>query len=255
MNDHDYIEGVARPVVPVGITPAPVTAAPVSSPAPVAILDADNPRQYLDRLKEISSVLVEFIRDRHLVKKIGDKEHVYLEGWQFLGSQPWIRCYAVIEWTREILDDANKPFGWEARALVYRDGFVIGAGDAMCLRFIVVAAGYSGTSAEDMPGTSEKPEEKPTPAKPIESAEQTEARRNKGIRDIHIWCANRGIDTKEPDGMYLFVLRDTFPQLFNDKSDDEVTSKILSLEQLQLFSRTLQAFHARIKRSEEEANG
>ena len=52
--------------------------------------------------------------------------------------------------------------------------------------------------------------------------------------------------------MYRFVLRDTFLEKFKDVPDAEVSSKALTLAELQQFSVALQKFHARAKQLEEE---
>ena len=100
--------------------------------ANLAMLDADTPEEFMDRISRVCKILVDVVEKQNLSKKLGrgDKRHVELEAWQFLASMPWIRCSAVIEWTKEI----GNGEGWEARALVYRDGQVVGAGEGMCLK-------------------------------------------------------------------------------------------------------------------------
>jgi hypothetical protein len=128
----------------------------------------------------------------------------------------------------------------------------------------LVATGCSDIftqGVEDMPATMAAqgeprnvtpPAAKAAPkAPPVESPAEATRRRKEGIKNIHVWCANRGIDTSEKDGLYKFVLRDTFEELFRDKPDEEVSSTKLDLVQLQQFSRALQAFVARVKANEE----
>jgi hypothetical protein len=170
--EQEIIEGEARALAVVE-PPAKVNS--------LAMLDAATPEEYMERISRVCKILVDVVEKQKLSKKLGrgDKKHVELEAWQFLGSMPWIRCSAVIDWTKEIGDGQ----GWEARALVYRDGVVVGAGDGMCLRsesnwkapkdyfalrsmaqsramsralqgplrFIFVLAGYAGAGAEEMP--------------------------------------------------------------------------------------------------------
>lgn len=150
------------------LTPAPV--------GQVSIYRSQDPKEQLQEAMDRASVLVEVVRKQGLAKKLGgDKEHVQVEAWQFLGSQ--FGLIADIEWTKELED------GWEARAALIRlaDGAVLTHADAECRRSesnwknrdsyairsmaqtravskvfrnalssVMVMAGFSGTPAEEM---------------------------------------------------------------------------------------------------------
>lgn len=157
------------------LTPAPV--------GQVSIYRSQDPKEQLQEAMDRASVLVEVVRKQGLAKKLGgDKEHVQVEAWQFLGSQ--FGLIADIEWTKELED------GWEARAALIRlaDGAVLTHADAECRRAesnwknrdsyairsmaqtravskvfrnalssVMVMAGFSGTPAEEMDHTTSAP--------------------------------------------------------------------------------------------------
>lgn len=227
MNDH--IDAEVRPL-------AVREEAALDSPMG-GILDARTPEEYVERLQRVCRPLVDFVRQRGLAHRFrGDKEHIELEAWQFLGSMPWIRCNAVVEWVRE-LPDKN---GFEARALCYRDGQVVGAAESRCdrnernwdrkdyfqlesmaqtramsrafqgpLRFIFVAAGYSPTSAEDMgyagprsdfpPASGSKPAEPPkTPPSPVsETGKAGPYEHRRGVTALMALCHSRGVSDSQ----------------------------------------------------------
>lgn len=142
----------------------------------VSIYRSSDPAEQLAEARERARVLVEVVREQGLAKKLGgQKEHVQVEAWQFLGSQ--FGLIADIEWTKELED------GWEARAALIRlaDGAVLTHADAECRRAesnwknrdsyairsmaqtravskvfrnalssVMVMAGFSGTPAEEM---------------------------------------------------------------------------------------------------------
>lgn len=132
------------------------------------------PREMLDQAIQYANTLADVIRAKHLYKTIGNKNHVLVEGWTFLGSL--LGAFPVVKWTRKLED------GWEARVEVWKAGQIIGAAEASCTReeanwksrddyalrsmaqtratgkalrlplgFIVVLAGYNATPAEEMP--------------------------------------------------------------------------------------------------------
>ena len=148
-----------------------------------------------------------------------DRYHVNVEGWQTLAA--FLGLAVVPVWSRRVMDPVTgkpervtytvhetsypkgkgdgKPFverdyeidgySWEARVECYKDGALLGAGEAMCsrsegtwkerddyavrgmaqtratsraiagaARWIVTLAGYSGTPAEEMAGEDVEPE-------------------------------------------------------------------------------------------------
>lgn len=277
----DIIDADVRPLA-VRDEPGDIQAA---APHSLAMLDATTPEEYMERISRVCKILVDVVEKQKLAKKLGrgDKKHVELEAWQFLGSMPWIRCSAIIEWTKEVGDGQ----GWEARAQVYRDGVIVGAGEGMCLRsesnwkapkdyfalrsmaqsramsralqgplrFIFVLAGYAGAGAEEMPPDAAAESAPREPAKPpAESAAAIEERRQRGIRGVHIYCNTHKIDTKGDASPYRRILLEEFPDVFSDPAVD-VSSKALDLPQLQRFSLSLQSFVREVRQNEEAANG
>lgn len=149
--------------------------APVEAPAG-GLFKADSPADVLARATEVADALAPMLREKGLISKIGQGEHVRVEGWLTLGQM--LSVTPVNVWTREL------EKGWEARVEARTlDGRVIGAAEAMCLRdeanwkdsdefairsmaqtratskalasvlrFVVTLAGFSGTPAEEMVG-------------------------------------------------------------------------------------------------------
>jgi surface antigen len=123
----------------------------------------------------MADALKAMIVSRNLTARIGNKDHVLLEGWTTLGSM--LGVVAVTEWTRKVED------GWEARVEARTlDGRVVGAAESVCLRsertwkdrdeyalksmaqtraaskalrmplgFVMQLAGFDPTPAEEMP--------------------------------------------------------------------------------------------------------
>lgn len=135
----------------------------------------DNPATVLEKATETANALAPVLRDKGMLSKIGDKDHVRIEGWQTLGSMLGVTPVGV--WTKPV------DGGWEAKVNAQTlDGRVIGSAEAMCLRaeenwkssdefairsmaqtraaskalasvlrFVVTLAGFAGTPAEEMP--------------------------------------------------------------------------------------------------------
>ena len=148
---------------------------------PAAPLFTGDPGAVLVAARMIAEQLGAVIRDRHLAKRIGNRDYVLLEGWTLLGSM--VGVFAEVEWTRPVLDAGGRQLGWEARAVARSvDGRAISAAEAMCARdevtwrqrdeyalrsmaqtraiskalrlplgFIVELAGYNATPADEVP--------------------------------------------------------------------------------------------------------
>lgn len=118
----------------------------------------------------------------------------------------------------------------------------------------LVATGCSDIftqDVEDMPATMRaqgeprnvtRPATPAAKAAPAESAAEVEKRKSDGIKRLHIWARDRGIDMDGPESPYRRLLLETFPDVFADP-EVEVSSKSLSLEQLQTLSKALQAWY------------
>jgi len=150
-----------------------------ANPAPLTLFGTTDPTAVVERATQVAKALKDVLQSRKLIKRIGNREFVLLEGWSLLGSM--LGVFAQIEWTRPVDD------GWEARAVVRTmGGSVVGGTEAMCTRrektwqdrddyairsmaqtramakalrmplgFIVQLAGYDPTPADEMPTDSE----------------------------------------------------------------------------------------------------
>lgn len=147
----------------------------------------DNPAGFVTGYVAVADELSRVIRDKKLTTLISGKDHVRVEGWTLLGSM--LGVFPVTEWTRPVTDGEGKQIGWEARVEARtRDGAVIGAAEAECLRseslwksrddyalrsmaqtratskalrqplgFVMTLAGFEATPAEEMPSGEVKP--------------------------------------------------------------------------------------------------
>lgn len=151
---------------------------------PITLFGTTDPVAVVERASVVATALADVLRQKHLVSRIGNRDHVQVEGWTLLGSM--IGVFAEVEWTHQ-LDN-----GWEARAVARTlNGRIVGAAEAMCTRsertwsqrddyairsmaqtravskalrhplgFIVELAGYSATPAEELndePGQAASP--------------------------------------------------------------------------------------------------
>ena len=151
-------------------------------PAPLNLFRTDDPVEVLEKASRVADALKGVIDQKNLYKRIGNKNHVLVEGWATCGAMLGLTAATV--WSRPMGDPVSeKGHDWEARVEVRTlDGRVIGAAEAMCTRkeqtwksrddyalrsmaqtratskalrgplgFIVTLAGYSATPAEEMP--------------------------------------------------------------------------------------------------------
>jgi len=141
------------------------------------LFSAMRPAEKVAYATEVAGVLKDVLVKRNLIKRIGQSDHVELEGWQTCGSI--VGVSVKVEWTKALADGK----GWESRAVVVTaNGTAVGAGEGMCSRsestwakrddfairamaqtramsralrgvlaWIVVLAGYKPTPAEEMP--------------------------------------------------------------------------------------------------------
>jgi hypothetical protein len=87
----------------------------------------DDPVQIIAQASAVAEALSQVIRQKKLFKRIGDKDHVFVEGWTLLGTM--LGVFPVVEWSRPV------EGGWEARAEAKTlAGQVVGAAEAECLR-------------------------------------------------------------------------------------------------------------------------
>jgi hypothetical protein len=141
---------------------------------PLTLFGTDDPSAVVERATRVATVLADVIKQRNLAKRIGNRDHIQIEGWTLLGSM--LGVFGEVEWTRPI------ERGWEARAVARTmAGATVGAAEAMCTRgertwsnrdeyairsmaqtralskalrlplgFIVELAGFAATPAEEM---------------------------------------------------------------------------------------------------------
>jgi hypothetical protein len=139
------------------------------------LFGTNDPAQVLAKATATADVLVDVVKKKKLIQRIGPNDHVRVEGWTLLGSM--LGVFPVVVWTRKLED------GWEARAEAKTlGGAVVGGAEAECLRaeknwqnrddyalrsmaqtraiskamrmplgFIVQLAGFNPTPAEEMP--------------------------------------------------------------------------------------------------------
>lgn len=151
----------------------------------------EDPVEIIRRASETADALAAVLTDRKLTKRIGQKDHVLVEGWTLLGTM--LGVFPVVEWTRQV------PDGWEARVEARTlAGQVVGAAEAECLRtentwkgrddyalrsmaqtravskalrgplgFVVTLAGYEATPAEEMPSERTEPQARVEGPKPL----------------------------------------------------------------------------------------
>ena len=150
----------------------------VPEAAPVTLFRSDDPREVIARATDTANALAAVVRAKQLIVRIGQSEHVKVDGWTMLGTL--VGVFPVCVWTRPLEDE---PFGFEARVEARtRSGEVVGAAEAQCdrseanwktrdsyalrsmaqtratskalrlpLGFVMTLAGFEATPAEEMP--------------------------------------------------------------------------------------------------------
>lgn len=99
---------------------------------PATLFGTDNHGEIVARASDLAKTLEQVVRKQNLVVRIGQSEHVRVEGWTFLGSM--LGVFPVVEWTRPVMLDETQV-GWEARVEARtRSGEIVGAAEAECLR-------------------------------------------------------------------------------------------------------------------------
>lgn len=145
--------------------------------APTLFRTAD-PRVALARMSELSALLMDVVKQQRLAKRIGGRDHLYVEAWLTLAGMTGLASRIV--WTKP----NETGDGYLARADVIRiaDGAVVGGAEAECARsesawksregfalramaqtratsralrgplgMVVTLAGYAGAAVEEMP--------------------------------------------------------------------------------------------------------
>ena len=172
----------------------------------VGLYHTDNPNEIINQASAQAAALDKVVRAQGFFVRIGQGEHLRVEGWQTLGAL--VGVFPVTQWTKEIRDDDGRVIGFRARVEAMRDGNVVGAAESRCLRsernwrdrdefalesmaqtratakalsqplrFIVSLAGYAGTPAEEMPSEPDRGWEQREKV-PRPSRDQVRARNN-----------------------------------------------------------------------------
>lgn len=147
---------------------------PQPSPPSPTLFRTENPAEVVARAGETANALATVVKKQKLTVKIQGREHVLVEGWTLLGAM--LGVFPVCAWSKKLEN------GWEARVEARtKDGAVIGAAEAMCVRaektwskrddfalrsmaqtratskalrqplgFVMTMAGFSATPAEEM---------------------------------------------------------------------------------------------------------
>lgn len=153
----------------------------VHEPVSAQLAPLEDPAGFVAGYVAIADELSKIVRGKNLVKRIGNSDHVLVDAWCLLGSM--LGVFPATEWTRPVLDHEGQKIGWEARVVARtRDGAMVGAAEAECLRsektwagrddyalrsmaqtratskalrqplgFVVHLAGFNATPAEEMP--------------------------------------------------------------------------------------------------------
>jgi hypothetical protein len=140
----------------------------------VGLFGTTEPAVVIQKATQVAVALKDVIRSQKLISNISGKEYPRCEAWTLLGTM--LGVFPVTVWTKEV------EGGWEARVEARtRDGSIIGAAEALCLRsernwanrdsfalrsmaqtratakclrmplgFVMTLAGYEATPAEEM---------------------------------------------------------------------------------------------------------
>jgi hypothetical protein len=171
---------------------------PLDPPAGgMTLFGTDNPQVALARQAEIARLLVDVVRDRKLVKRIGGSEYLLAPAWAVLAGMTGLAPYTV--WTRPLDDGTGYIARVEARRV--SDGAALSAAEQVCakseskwaraeehallgmaqtraqnralrgpLMQIVELAGYQSTPAEEMPDEPPaEPNKSASPVAPVEA--------------------------------------------------------------------------------------
>jgi hypothetical protein len=91
------------------------------------------PHAIVARATAIADVIAPLIRERQLAKRIGQSEHVFLEGWTLAGTM--LGVFAVTVSSGPILDPEYIEVGYEATVEARTmAGTIVGRADAQCTR-------------------------------------------------------------------------------------------------------------------------
>lgn len=159
---------------------------PVEARAVASVYGTDNPTEIVQRTEAVAIALGTAIKRGHMSTSIQGREYVLAEGWAYLGSMLGVFPRTV---RVEPMGESADPDGYEAHVeLVTRDGSVVGGAIAECSRlekswadrapyalksmaqtratgkayrmafgYVMRAAGYEATPAEEMSQDNDAP--------------------------------------------------------------------------------------------------
>lgn len=123
---------------------------PIREQHPSTLFRTDDPVEVVAQATRIADALHTVLKSKGMLQRIGDKDHVKVEGWQTLGAM--LGVVPVVTWAKPIAG-SERPYertegygdkaktvrgnghNWEARVEARTlDGRVIGAAEAMCTR-------------------------------------------------------------------------------------------------------------------------
>src|SRR6266540_3447846 len=106
---------------------------PTDSNAAITLFGGATPHAIVARATAIADVIAPLVRERNLVKRIGQSEHVYLEGWTLAGTM--LGVFPITVSSGPIFDLDGQEIGYqatvEARTM---SGALVGRADAECTR-------------------------------------------------------------------------------------------------------------------------
>jgi len=106
---------------------------PDLAPAPTTLFASASPAVIVARATEVANAIAPLIRDQNLVKRIGQSEHVFLEGWTLAGTM--LGVFPITVASGAIFATDGTVLGYqatvEARTMA---GAVVGRADAECTR-------------------------------------------------------------------------------------------------------------------------
>lgn len=104
-----------------------------AQPVTRTVFGTDDPMAIVQRVADIATPLARFIQERGMTTRMGDRTHVNIEGWSFMGAMMGIA--PVVTRVSELKDSEGHLCGFEAQVeLRTRDGAVVGGGIGECSR-------------------------------------------------------------------------------------------------------------------------
>ena len=164
------------------------------------VLEGD-PEQQLEFAQKAAASLMKVVKLKKNPVMIRGEQYMEFGDWQTLAR--FFGATVGIEWTKKLTSPAGQMLGYEARALIYRNGEVISSAEAMCMKeeanwksrdefmirsmaqtragskalrnafgWVAELAGYKSTPAEEMDGIRAQQSERhiPRPAPVVEVA-------------------------------------------------------------------------------------